>query len=691
MQKRLKLSKYLQNPLKSVGLKLLLIFLISSIIFVVGIGLYSYSQSKSIIQEQSSEANYQTIVQAREKLDLILKTYDDMSMQLLMNKELQTNLNVYLKSSASEFSSFEANGKATDILQTLSINNSNIVGIYLVPIKGTSRIISTGGGMSSEVEEVRKSEWFKNAIQAQGRTVYIPTGTQKILDKTPGHTFGLSRVLKNVSTGESSHVLLIELKMDTLGNNLSTINLGEGSDLLIIGPGNKIVYSKQEDLVGKDSLLKLNGQEGVAKSGGSEIIKNGKGIEVLASYSPLSSNGWNLVSEVPVEKLVEKAKEIYNITIIAAIVVAIVAGLIGVWVMRMVGSPLKYLRNLMNQGASGNLGVRMKVKSQDEIGELSRGFNEMMDNITELVKHTSQSAQDVLDTASELSNASKKTGISAREIAIATEEIANGATNLAVEAERGNDLTITIGSKMRNVISSNVEMGEAASEVEKASQHGITHMTVLTDKTNLTEDMVRSLVQKVNTLKESTNSIRKILEVLNNMTKQTNILSLNATIEASRAGAAGKGFMVVADEIRKLAEQSRQSIDIVGQITDQISGGIGETVNVLSDAYPIFQEQIVSVKDASEIFWTVQGQMTGFIQQLGQATDSIQELDQSQGILAEAMSSVSAVAEEASATSEEVASLSNEQLVVSGNLIDLSNKLEEVSTRLKETLSKFTL
>src|SRR3981081_2815600 len=110
--------------------------------------------------------------------------------------------------------------------------------------------------------------------------------------------------------------------------------------------------------------------------------------------------------------------------------------------------------------------------------------------------------------------------------------------------------------------------------------------------------MIRSMVDKVDNLKDSTRSIRKILDVLNNMTKQTNILSLNGTIDAARAGASGKGFMVVADEIRKLADQSRQSIDVVGQITETITKEIDETVKVLSNATPIFQEQIESVKEA---------------------------------------------------------------------------------------------
>ncbi|MEX2414507.1 MAG: methyl-accepting chemotaxis protein, partial [Paenibacillaceae bacterium] len=155
--------------------------------------------------------------------------------------------------------------------------------------------------------------------------------------------------------------------------------------------------------------------------------------------------------------------------------------------------------------------------------------------------------------------------------------------------------------------------------------------------------------------------------------------------------AAGKGFMVVADEIRKLADQSRQSIGIVGQITDTIQQEIDETVDVLSEAYPLFQEQIASVKEADLIFKNVQNNMGGFIDQLDGVTESIQQLEQSQLTLSEAMSSVSAVSQQSSATSEEVASLSSEQLNVSQGLVQLAEKLETLSNDLKKSLSSFTV
>jgi len=120
------------------------------------------------------------------------------------------------------------------------------------------------------------------------------------------------------------------------------------------------------------------------------------------------------------------------------------------------------------------------------------------------------------------------------------------------------------------------------------------------------------------------------LDVLGNVSKQTNILSLNATIEAARAGAAGKGFMVVADEIRKLADQSRQSIGVVGEIVNNISREIDETVNVLTEANPIFQEQIDSVREANQIFTTVQDNMASFVSRLDEATESVRQLEECQ-------------------------------------------------------------
>src|SRR5690554_4675687 len=183
----------------------------------------------------------------------------------------------------------------------------------------------------------------------------------------------------------------------------------------------------------------------------------------------------------------------------------------------MISSPLVQLRNLMKEGEQGNLKVRTNIRSKDEIGQLGQSFNEMMARITALVEQTNHSAQQVLVNAEDLLESSKRTAISAKEISVATEEIAGGASTLAVEAERGNDLTNHIGGQMLQVVDANLQMGNSASDVSKVSEQGIEYMSQLIMKTSSTEKMTRSMVEKVDKLKESTNSIRQILEVLSNV------------------------------------------------------------------------------------------------------------------------------------------------------------------------------
>ncbi|QOS80717.1 methyl-accepting chemotaxis protein [Paenibacillus sp. JNUCC31] len=675
------------NPIKSVGVKLFLIFFAGIMIFVVSLGLLSYAKAKDTIEKNASRSNQETIEQTKQKMDIILERFVDTSTQIFFDPEMQSLLQKMSDTNLSAYDTFINSSSINKQLSNIAFTNKSMEAIYLVPTDETRSTMGTGSS-SSSMGDIRNEAWYDELVQAGGYR-WLPTEAKKD-GGTP--TFRIARSMKNLQGTTQSYVLIIELKLEVLEQQLKSLDLGEGSVLQLVAPDNKVVASTIADRAGKDTDLTFI-KELTEKSGSTttEYTVDGNSTNMLAVYSTMDSSDWKLIGMVPTSMLVKDAKGILTLTLWMALVDAAIAVFIGIWMVRMIARPLGSLKDLMQEGAKGNLKVRTPYTSKDEIGQLSAAFNLMMEQITKLVEQTNRSAQEVLDTASELSSASKKTAVSASEIAVATEEIAGGASSLATEAERGNELTDNISRQMESVVTANEQMGDSARHVEKSSQTGTHHLNQLMTKTQKTEEMIGALVNKVDSLKESTSSVLKVLDVMQNITKQTNILSLNATIEAARAGAAGRGFMVVANEVRQLAEQSRQSIDMVGDITDKIMTEMNETVDQLSAAYPLFKEQMDAVKDTNVIFASVQQQMGAFVESLGMVTGSIEDLNKSQGTLSEAMSNVSAVAEESSATSQEVASLSSEQQNISNQLVNLSAKLENVSTELKDTLSRFTV
>ncbi|WP_055105171.1 methyl-accepting chemotaxis protein [Paenibacillus ihumii] len=673
------------NPARSVGIRLFLIFFIAIMSFVLAIGILSYQMAKGTIEKNAETASQQTIVQTSQKLDIIFQKYEETLQQVFLDDEMQKAIRDATLSTTSDYDRFTTSNQMRNRLNSMTFSSKGVVAVYMVPgEEGLIGPVTSGSADNNFVNNIRNEPWFED--MASTSQVKWVTATNENSGGT--QIFRLVRSVQSVSSMKR-FVLVADINLDILNGYLQELNLGSGSKVQMLTPDNVIVGSSVQGENGQPSEFAIERKEGEAN--GSSRIKNAQGRTVLGVYNMQQNSGWTLLGVLPTDQLTKDARGILVTTFISLAVVAAIAILIGMWMVRMIGRPLVELKNLMEEGAKGNLNVRMKPKSKDEIGMLTASFNVMMEQITELVKQTNSSAQDVLDTAAELTQASNKTAISAKEIAIATEEIANGATSLANEAERGNELTENISRQMDHVISANKEMEMSARQVEKSSQQGTEYLNELLQKTSVTGEMVNALTEKVDALKSSTSSVMKVLDVMQNITQQTNILSLNATIEAARAGAAGRGFMVVADEIRQLADQSRQSITMVGEITDNIQKEMNETVQALSEASPLFQDQIKSVKETSQIFVSVQEQMEGFVQHLDSVTASIDELNQSQAVLSEAMSNVSAVAQQSSATSEEVASLSSEQQTVGDQLVNLSNKLENVSHGLKDSLSKFTV
>ncbi|MBP1999037.1 methyl-accepting chemotaxis protein [Paenibacillus shirakamiensis] len=689
--KAVSLVKYIKlnrmDPTKSVGVRLFLIFFVATMIFVLSLGILSYQMAKKTIQDNALIANQQTINQTTEKLDIILKRYEEGLQQAYFDKDVQGWLTDLAAASADDYEKFTVSTKISTKLNNWAFSSEGVQAVYIIPQNDTFAPVTTGIQDKTLLNDYSKM-YTKDALKASNNKMWVQVVKPANAMSTIEPVFRLVKSMSNVN-GNHSYYVIADIKVQMIADQLKKINLGEGSQIQLVDSKGIIVSATKEEDNGKPTpYTYANGNKSLSNSA---YTKDANKKSILGIYSTLSTSGWRLLGVVPVDILVKDAKGILMTTYISAAVVALIAVLIGLWMVRMISLPLRKLMNLMQEGAKGNLNVRIDHHSKDEIGQLSGSFNLMMEQITELVKKTNTSAQEVLDTASELEDASHKTALSAREIAVATEEIANGAGSLAGEAERGNALTEAIGSQMELVIEANGEMQTSAKEVERVSQLGTEYLHALLQKTHMTVEITHSLSDKVESLRASTTSVRKVLEVMQNITKQTNILSLNATIEAARAGAAGRGFMVVADEIRQLAEQSRQSITMVGQITDQIQTEMNETVKAIAAANPLFEEQISSVQETSQIFVSVQDQMGTFINHLDSVTASIDNLNQSQSVLSDAMSNVSAVAEESSATSEEVASLSNEQQNIGQQLVVLSNKLSSVSNELKSALSEFTV
>lgn len=670
------------DPRKSVSIRLFLIFFVAIMFFVLSIGIISYQMAKSTVEDNAEKANLATVTQTAQKLDIIFEKFQDNIQQMFLDDEMQKAIMDLALTTSTEYDKFTATTKMRTRLNALTFSTKGISGIYLVADDPNFTNVTSGAVDQNFLDTIHDQSWFKE-LSKSSKIVWLNVPEAK---GTP--VFRLARSVQSVNTMKR-FVLVADLNLDILKGYIQELQMGEGAKVQILAPDNVIVASSVKGEEGKLSEFDIS--KAIEQKLESTKTKNAKGESVLAVFKEQATSGWKLLGSIPTAELTKDAKGILLTTYISAGVVAIIAILIGMWMVNMIGRPLVKLKDLMEEGAKGNLNVRMQVTSKDEIGQLTGSFNVMMEQITTLVEQTNHSAQDVLETATELTDASNKTAMSAKEIAIATEEIANGATSLANEAERGNELADNIGRQMEKVIQANKEMSTSAHEVEQSSQLGTKYLDGLLNKTNTTVDIIQALTDKVNTLKTSTSSVMKVLDVMQNITQQTNILSLNATIEAARAGAAGRGFMVVADEIRQLADQSRESIKMVGKITDEISTEMNQTVQALMDANPLFEEQIESVKETSKIFVSVQEKMEGFVSHLSMVTTSIDELNQSQAVMSEAMTNVSAVAEESSATSEEVASLSNEQENIGNHLVNLSQKLEQVSVGLKETLSKFTV
>ncbi|WP_277678370.1 methyl-accepting chemotaxis protein [Gracilibacillus dipsosauri] len=661
----------------SIGSVILYRILATVLISVLIVGISSYIISNNIIKEKVTDATEQTMVQAGDKIDFMMESYRDRVTEILMAPNFSNTLSQLDKfEDPNSFDYFSLRSTIDDALTQVTMVDGN-VSLYLVHTEKERVISST---QTLDEETLKDSSWYQKALEADEAVAWIG-GTENGITGTndkPTVTFGQS-----LQIGGQNYILFVELDTVVFEEALQDVTVGEDGLVYLVDQNNEIVFSYDGDEITKEYPypIQLDSDKHVSEKDGELIFQDSSGI-----------TDWYLVGSVSEADLTKDTRVIFYVTLAIIVLSLLMSIFIASRMVKKVATPLASISNLMAEAQNGDLRVKsIDTERNDEIGVLSRSFNDMLQNIAEMMDQTKLSTSKVLAAAISLHDISQTQSQSAKEVAAASEEIASGATGLTDEAEKGNTLAATIHDEVENVYGNNVEMENYAIDVLERSHEGLEKMNELVQKTRDSEEMTTALVEKVDALKTSTEQINDVMLMLTNIVSQTNLLSLNAAIEAARAGEAGKGFAVVADEIRKLSEQSKQSIDKVDEITSSIVHEVNDTLGVLQEANPRFKEQVSQAEETQTILNGVGSNMAAFTGKIQQITESIQQLRDSQEVLTSTIHQVSATAEQSSAISEEVSATTEEQLKVSESLVTTSDELKILSEELQEMMKKFQI
>lgn len=240
-----------------------------------------------------------------------------------------------------------------------------------------------------------------------------------------------------------------------------------------------------------------------------------------------------------------------------------------------------------------------------------------------------------------------------------------------------------------SIETSTKEIDEVSLNTKDLSNKGLKMVKLLMDKSEETKETTQSVAEIVEDMSKSTEEISKISQTITQITEQTNLLSLNASIEAARAGEAGRGFAIVADEIRKLAEQSKNSTEEIKRIVQAIQNKSSIAVEAMGLAQNIVIEQDKTVEDTNVIFNDIYGSISKLIEKVENIKEKVLNINTEKEEVVSQIQNISSVAEETAASSEEVSASTEE---INATMEEFNNYvmgLQNLSETLNEELSKF--
>ena len=419
-----------------------------------------------------------------------------------------------------------------------------------------------------------------------------------------------------------------------------------------------------------------------------------KGEEYYVYYMPVCSDDGEILGMAFAgerESIVQDAiSDMLRSLVLRSVCLNVLFIAVMVYLSFKIRKPLLTTAEYIDQIANGNLSGNLEVKSViREVTTLIRASVSMRDKlnsiVTEVDGHAAQldSSMELLNT---LASASSK---GTNQIRQAVDELAATAASLAENVQTVNSRMLEMGDNVNAIHSETVTLNENSNKMDRANRNASESMNLVLESSHTSSDIITEMIVQVKATNEAIASISKAVELISDITAQTNLLSLNASIEAARAGQAGKGFAVVATEIKQLAEQSSQSADTIKKIADDILEKSNKSVELTERMRALAEKEQADIGGAKNGFDALSQIIEANVTTAGIIAEKTKNLEELKQTIINSITELSAISEENAASNEEVTANVSDIAEAVNKISDDTGTIKKVSTDLKELMQYF--
>jgi len=672
----------------SMKAKLILSHILIAVIPVLITALIISSQASSSLIEKVNTSNLAYTQKVTEILEDYITNLENTAKIITGDLNLIKSVSRDISSYETEFDmKFDRETNFDNKIKALVTSNESIRNIFFV--KKNEVIGFIPFERTAFIENFFESPELTAVNQAGDKPVWF----YKLYDTEDIY---LMKNLKNAISGGIVGTLIIQIKSQGFIENLN-IDFGENAVSALLDNTGKVILTPQNqaDIGGIKDFDKIDGYIKDNASNGSVIVGsflgNGSSNKESSILFGKCSNGWIFYLQIPVSEVLSDIILIQRLTVILSVIVVITAVVIGIWTALSISGPIDYIRKKLKQVEQGDLTIKSKYGGDYEIGQLSRSFNQMTQNMSNLLLEFGSVVAKVAENSKELNNIASKSASASKDVMEAVESVTSGAAEQAKDAEQTTVIIRELVSQFNDTEKHFSYVLQSSQKTKESSNTAKSTLEILNLTTKDTINLSRDIQRDIKKLVDMTHEISSIIGIISTISEQTNLLALNAAIEAARAGESGKGFGVIAEEVRKLAIQSSDAVKNISTIINRISTEASKTEDIIMNGASIFSRQEEAVRNTDSIFNEIDNNMDTILKEINLAYKVLEGLDKLQAKASDAVTSIASIAEESAAAMEEVLAGGEEQMNTANHLVDMSNGLSNIIDVMEKQMNQFII